>query len=161
MSGSAVTNIVIGVAVVALLIFRQLSARRVREQTAARLVAILGVIGIVEMVQAAKGHHIGATTIAAIAAGLVLGAGLGAARALTVRIWRDAGGIAWRQGSLLTAGLWIISLAAHFGIDALIDHSTTAKGLGSADILLYLAVSLGVQREVTRARAARVEAVAT
>jgi hypothetical protein len=157
-SGSAVTNIVIGVAVVSLLIFRQLSARRVREQTAARLVLILGVIGVVEMVQAAKGHPVGATTIAAIAAGLVLGAGLGAARALTVRIWRDDGGVAWRQGSWLTAGLWIISLAAHFGIDALIDQSTTAKGLGSADILLYLAVSLGVQREVTRARAARIEA---
>ena len=57
---------------------------------------------------------------------------------------------------MLTAGLWIVSLAAHFGIDALIDHSTTAKGLGSADILLYLAVSLGVQREIIRLRAARI-----
>jgi hypothetical protein len=155
-SGSAITSIVIAVAVVALLIVRQFTARRVRESTAARLVLILGVIGVIQMVQAAKGHHVGAMTIGAIAVGLLIGAGLGAARAMTLRIWRDDTGVAWRQGSWLTASLWVVSLAAHFGIDALIDHSTTAKGLGTADILLYLAVSLGVQREVARVRAAHI-----
>jgi hypothetical protein len=63
--------------------------------------------------------------------------------------------VAWRRGSLLSAGLWVVSPAAHFGIDALIDHSTTAPNLGSADLLLYLAVSLGAQRELIRIRAAR------
>jgi hypothetical protein len=157
-TSSAIASIVIAVSVVALLIVRQLIARRVREPTAARVVLTLGVVGVIQMVQAAKGHHVGATTVAAIAVGLVIGAGLGAARAMTLRIWRDESGVAWRQGSWLTAILWVLSLAAHFGIDALIDHSTTAKGLGTADILLYLAVSLGVQRELTRVRAARIGA---
>ncbi len=158
MTGSATISVVIAVAVVALLIVRQLSARRVRERTAARLVIVLGVVGVIQMVQAAKGHHVGAMAIGAIAVGLLVGAGLGAARAMTLRIWRDGTGVAWRQGSWLTAILWVVSLGAHFGIDALIDHSTTAKGLGAADILLYLAVSLGVQREFTRVRAARIDA---
>jgi hypothetical protein len=157
-SSADVTNIVIGVAVVALVIYRQGVTRPVRERSAARLVLILGIIGVVEMVNASKAHHLGPSTIGWIVVGLLIGAGLGAARAATTRVWRDANGTAWRRGSVLTAALWIVSLAAHFGIDALIDHSTTAKGLGSADILLYLAVSLGVQREVIRLRAARVPA---
>ena len=45
-----------------------------RERTAARLVLILGVIGVVEMVNAAKGHHLGPATIGWIAVGLVIGA---------------------------------------------------------------------------------------
>jgi hypothetical protein len=121
-------------------------------------VLILGIIGIVEMVQAAKGHRVGASTIAWIAVGLAVGAGLGVLRARSVRIWRDDAGVAWQRGTLLTGGLWIVSLAAHFGLDALIDHSTTATSLGSADILLYLAVSLGVQRELVRMRAAKIGA---
>ncbi len=156
MSASDVTNVVIGIAIVGLLVYRQLTARPVRERNAARLVLILGVIGVIEMVQAAKGHHIGSATIGWIALGLVIGASLGALRAMTMRIWRDDAGVAWRRGSVLTGALWIVSLAAHFGLDALIDHSTTAKSLGSADILLYLAVTLGVQREVIRARAAAI-----
>jgi hypothetical protein len=157
-SSADVVNIIIGIAVVGLLIYRQWVTRPVRERSAARLVLILGVIGVVEMVEASKGHHLGPATVGWIVVGLVIGAALGAARATTTRVWRDANGTAWRRGSVLTAALWIVSLAAHFGIDALIDHSTTAKGLGSADILLYLAVSLGVQREVIRLRAARVPA---
>jgi hypothetical protein len=159
-SGSAVTSIVIAVAVVGLLIVRQLRVRPVREHSSARLVLILAVIGVVQMVQAAKGHHVGAATGVAIATGLLIGAALGAARAMTVRCWRDQDGVAWRQGTWFTAVLWIASLAIHFGIDDWIDRSTTATGLGAADILIYLAVSLGVQREITRLRAAHLDPVA-
>jgi hypothetical protein len=49
-------------------------------------VLILAVIGIVEMVQAAKGHHLGPATFGAIAFGLAIGAGLGLARAASTRV---------------------------------------------------------------------------
>ena len=42
----------------------------------------------------------------------------------------------WRKGTWLTALLWIVSLAAHLGY----DYVVTAKGVGDATILLYLAV---------------------
>jgi hypothetical protein len=154
-SGAAVTNILIAVLIVAYLIARQLVTRPVRERSAARLVLILGVIGIIEMVQSVKGHKLGAETITLVAAGIVMGALLGLARAVTVRVWRDTAGLAWRRGTVLTAMLWVVSLAAHLGIDVVVDHSTTAKGLASASILLYLGVTLGVQREVIRLRAAQ------
>ena len=70
-------------------------------------------------------------------------------------VWRGADGVAWRRGTVVTAALWIASLAAHLGIDIAVDRTTTAHALGTATILLYLAVTLGVQREIVRARAIR------
>jgi hypothetical protein len=91
-----------------------------------------------------------------IAFGLVLAAGFGAWRALTVKVWRSGDGSAWRQGTAATAGLWIAAIATHIVIDVIIGQTDKgAAGVASASILLYLAVSLGAQREVLRARAAR------
>jgi len=49
------TDIVIGVAVVGLLVARQMRARPVREGSAARISVVLGIIGIVELSDATKG----------------------------------------------------------------------------------------------------------
>jgi hypothetical protein len=38
-------------------------------------------------------------------------------------------------------------------MESLIDHSSGIAGFGSAGLLLYLAVTLGVQREIVRWRA--------
>jgi NAD/NADP transhydrogenase beta subunit len=156
MSAANVTNIAIGVLIVGWLVVRQLRPRPVRETTAARLVVILGIIGVVETVQAAKGHRVDATAVTWIVASLVLGAVLGSTRALSVRIWRDASGVAWRQGTWVTGVLWAVSLGAHLLIDVEIDDATTAKSLGPATLLLYLAVTLGVQRELMRWRSAQI-----
>ncbi|MGD1012468.1 MAG: hypothetical protein ABR925_08065 [Acidimicrobiales bacterium] len=156
MSNHELVNILIGAAVVALLVVRQMRTRRVKEDSAARITAILGVIGIIELVDAGKGHHVGAATIAWIVLTLVVGAALGAVRAVTVRIWRTAEGPALRKGTALTAVLWVVSLGLHLGMESLIDHSSGIAGFGSAGLLLYLAVTLGVQREIVRWRASRV-----
>lgn len=78
MSNHELVNILIGAAVVALLVVRQMRTRRVKEDSAARITAILGVIGIIELVDAGKGHHVSAATIAWIVLTLVVGAALGA-----------------------------------------------------------------------------------
>ncbi len=148
-------NILIGVLVVGWLVARQLQVRPVRETSALRLALILGVIGIIDTGQAMKGHHLDSTTVALLALGLVLGAGLGAVRALTVRIWAGPDATMLRQGTALTAVLWIASLAVHFGLDGLVDHFSGVSDLGSATILIYLAVTLSVQRELIRLRAAK------
>ena len=151
-------NILIGVAVVLLLIARQFRARPARETSAARFILILGVIGIVECANAAKGHQLSSETVALVVGGLVVAAAFGWVRALSMRVWRAADGVAWRQGTWVTAILWVASLAAHLGIDVVVDGTTDIKGFSSATILLYLAVTLGVQRELVRARAARIPA---
>jgi hypothetical protein len=155
MSSTAAVNILIGVAVVGLLLVRQMQPRRARETSAARMVLILGVIGLIEISDALKGHSVDAAAMALLIASLLLGGALGAVRASTVTLWRTEDGTAWRKGTLLTAVLWIISLGAHFGMEIAIDHATSISSLGVASILLYLAVTLGVQREVVRWRAGR------
>jgi len=160
MSSADVANIVIAVAVLALLLSRQLMARRLSESY--RLSVILAIIGVVEFVNFLKGHpHSDDGKIAlAVVGSLVLAAGFGAARALTVKVWRQ-GGQLMRKGTWLTGVLWIVGLAAHLGWDYLVaGHVTGTNGgnVGAATSLLYLVVTLTIQRYMLLARVARQEA---
>ena len=151
---SNLTNIAIGLIVVGLLLVRQMQPGPAKETSALRTVLILGVIGIAEMNGAIGSRHLTAVTVAWLALSLLAAAGLGAIRAATVRIWRAGDGSAWRQGITLTAALWLASLALHLVLDAVIDRSAGTAALGTSSILLYLAVTLGVQRAIVRRRAA-------
>jgi hypothetical protein len=110
-----VTEIVIGLAVLALLIYRQLRTRPVNA-SGLRIVAVIGVIGLVETYQFLQQHHAGAVTYAAL------------------------------LGSL--------ALAVHLGYDALVA-GPGRDNVGAATIVLYLAVSLAIQRLIVRLRAQR------
>ncbi len=157
MSSQTTLNLVIGVAVLGLLIYRQLRARPVRGNQ--RLVLVLAVIGLIEAVQYLQKLHSVSGAIVALAGSLVLAAVFGAARAATVRIWMQ-NGQPWVQGNLLTAALWVLALAAHLGYDYLAGQYKDIGGIGSATLVLYLAVSLGVQRVIVMLRAQRLDPVA-
>jgi hypothetical protein len=150
-----VVDIVLGVAVLVLLIYRQLSPRQVNS-SALRLIAILVIIGLLQTYQFLSKGHSHPLTFAALAGSLVLAAIFGALRAGTTRIWLQDGQ-AWFQGNWLTAALWIASLAAHLGYDFLVVHGPGARGLGTATIVLYLAVTLGFQRVLVLRRAQRLQ----
>jgi len=162
MSGANVTNLIIGFAVVALLVSRQLMARRLNENY--RLSVILAIVGLVEFVNFLKsvhGPHDDGRIIVALAGSLVLAALLGAARALTVRVWRQDDGQLMRQGTWVTAVLWIVSLAVHLGYDELVaGHiaGTNGGNVGDATIVLYLMITLAVQQFLLLARVRRQEA---
>jgi hypothetical protein len=146
------TELALGIVVLGLLIFRQLSPRRV-SASSLRIMLVLGVIGVVELVQFLNKHHGGGTTLdAALGGSLVLALVFGALRAMTTRIWQQDGS-AWTQGNWLTALLWILALGAHLGYDALLDQHHGTAGLGEATLVLYLAVSLGAQRLIVMQRA--------
>jgi hypothetical protein len=153
MTSQTVIDLVIGVAVLGLIIYRNLRAQPVR-QVNQRLFLILGIIGLVETYQFLHTHHGGTLAVAALAGSLVLAAGFGVIRALTVRIWMKDGQ-PWSQGSIVTAGLWLVALAAHLGYDALLSSHKSISGIGTATILLYLVVSLLVQRVIITARASK------
>jgi hypothetical protein len=150
-----VLEIVLGVVVLGLLIYRQLSARPVNA-TGLRLVVILAVIGVAETAGYLQKYHSGTATYAALAGSLVLAAIFGLLRAATVRIWLQAGQ-AWSKGNWLTALLWIVALGAHLGYDALVARGHGSNDVGTATVVLYLAVSLGVQRLVAQHRASRLQ----
>jgi uncharacterized membrane protein len=154
MSSQTLLYLVIGVAVLGLLIYRQLVARPVRANQ--RLVLILLVIGLIEAVQYMQKLHAGSAAVVALVGSLVLAAVFGAARAATVRIWMQDGQ-PWVKGNLLTALLWVVALGAHLGDDDLIGQHKDIGSLGDATVLLYLAVSLAVQRVIVSARAQRLD----
>lgn len=147
-------NLLIGVAVLALLVYRQLQVRPVRANF--RLPLILAVIGVIELTQFLQhDHHTGAVA-AALAGSLALAAITGAIRAMTVRVWIDAAGQALRQGSWITAVLWVVSLGVHLGYDYLVDGKGAQAGLGSASLTLYFAVTYTIQRVILQAKAQRI-----
>jgi hypothetical protein len=150
-----VVDIVLGVAVLALLIYRQLIARPVNASTL-RLLVILGVVGLLQTTRFLGQNHSGALTYGLLAGSLVLAAAFGALRAATVRIW-IADGQAWSRGNWLTALLWVAAVAAHLGYDAVVAHGHGSRGLGSATVVLYLAISLGFQRIIVQQRARRLQ----
>jgi len=160
MSQASITTLVIGVVILALLIVRQLTTRRLRENY--RLMIILAVIGVIEFVEFLKNHTgIDDPKITvAVAGSLVLAAVFGVLRALTVKVWRESGQLLMK-GSWLTAVLWVIAVGAHLGYDYLVVGSSAGKNasaLGDSTLLLYLAVSLTVQRLIMLSRASRVDA---
>jgi hypothetical protein len=159
MSNSAVVSLVIGLAVLALVLVRQLSTRRLSESY--RLSIILAIIGVVQFVDFLKGHPGNpGGIIAAVAGSLVLAAVFGVARSLTVKVWRQ-GGQLLRKGTWITAVLWVIAVAAHYGYDDLVaGHVAGQNGssVGNATVLLYLVISLTVQQFVLLARVKRQEA---
>jgi hypothetical protein len=162
MSGANLANLIIGIAVLALVLSMQLVTRRLSESY--RLSVVLAAIGIVEFADFLNGHPRDDGGIAAAVVGsLVLAAGFGAARALTVRVWRENGQLL-RRGTWLTALLWVASLAAHLGYDYLVAGHVTGKNggnvgnVGNATIILYLVVTLTVQRFILLNRVTRQEA---
>ena len=159
MSSADVVSLVVGLAVLAWVLVRQLSPRRLSESY--RLSLILAIIGAVQFADFLKGHpgNPGGIT-AAVAGSLVLAAVFGVARAITVRVWRQ-GGQLLRKGTWITAILWIIAVAAHYGYDDLVAGHITGKNgssVGNATVLLYLVISLTVQQFVLLARVKRQDA---
>jgi hypothetical protein len=163
-------SIVVDIVVVVLLLARQVTTRPL--SGGYRLPFILVTVGLFEfaaflfgggqqLAQFLKGHrsltaiHDGPAVVAALAGSLVIAALSAAVRAPTFRLWWQDGQC-WRKGTAVTLVLWIASLAAHLGYDDLISHSPALTGLGNATVLLYFAVSLGIQRMFLAARAARI-----
>jgi hypothetical protein len=152
-SASTAVNLLIGLAVLALLVYRQLQVRPVRASF--RLPLILAVIGVIQLGQFLKNDHHTGTVFAALAGSLVLAAITGAIRAMTVRVWIRAGQ-ALRQGTWITAVLWVVSLGVHLGYDYLVDGKGPQSGLGSASLTLYFAVTYTIQRFILQAKAQRI-----
>jgi hypothetical protein len=157
-SSQTVAQLAIGVVILALLVYRQLRARPLRSSP--RLLLILLIIGVVETWDYFQGgKHSASAAAVALLGSLVLAAVFGAVRAFTVRIWQQDGQ-PWVQGNVLTAALWVVALAAHLGFDYLVGQHKGIGDIGNATVVLYLVVSLGVQRVVMTYRAQRMDAVA-
>jgi uncharacterized membrane protein len=150
-STSTASELVVGVLVLGYLVYRQLRARPLRMNQ--RLLLILLLLGAIETYDFLQhGKHSGSAVAVALLGSLVLAAVFGAVRAFTVRIW-EQDGQPWVQGNILTAALWVVAVAAHLGFDYLVGQHKDVGDIGNATVVLYLVVSLGVQRAVMTYRA--------
>jgi hypothetical protein len=146
---ATVIDIVVSLAVLALILYRQLQVRRASPTLL--LPVILIVLGLAGLLQTSKGSNkLTGGEIGVLVALLVLDAvGLGAVRAWTVRLWHD-GTAVLRQGTWVTVGLWLVGIVIHEVVD-LVAH------IPSTSLILYLGVTLLAQQLVLQARVNRVE----
>jgi hypothetical protein len=156
------TNLVIGLVVVVLLIRRQLRVRRVVSDKPMTGLLILAAVGVAQVLDAWHRQQPTALGIGLLAVSLALAAAFGFWRAATVKIWATQDGLV-QQGSAATAALWVLAVVVHVAVDLLGDrlepaHSAAATSVSStlsASIVVYLAVSFGVQRLVVAQRVRR------
>jgi hypothetical protein len=146
-------TIAFDVILAALILYRQRRIRPVPRTLHLRLPIFLGVLGLIEILDYTGGHQVTAGGLWLLIGVTVVGAGvLGFIRALTVTIWESNHWVV-RQGTWLTMGLWVLSLAVHL-TSAFGAAQVGSGGLESSSLLLYLALTLGVQAYVVHVRAA-------
>ncbi|WP_394942004.1 hypothetical protein [Psychromicrobium sp. YIM B11713] len=158
MSPQIVLNFLLAAAVLCWILYRQLQPKPIRERRPYSLMLILGVLGLVQIVQLAGKADISAAGYTALLIGLLTGAAFGWLRGRLVHLWRAEDGTLMRQGNWVTVLLWIVGIAIHLGIDWLgvrmspPSQAAAAETLGTTGILLYLAVALAAQRFSTLSR---------
>jgi hypothetical protein len=149
-------DLVIDAAALAWVLYRQRRVRRVRLRFAGRVPVVLSLIGLFQFLHYTETHSLGAKVSAIVIGSFVIGASVfGALRALTVRLTPIQRGALSQQATWLTIGLWLVSVGVHLSLSAFVSALHGPIGVTAASVLLYLAISLGVQNTVVHQRAMR------
>jgi hypothetical protein len=144
-SGFTIVQALIVVAVLVLVVGRRFTPRPIDgDRRRWPLPIVLAVIGVVNLVQ--LGHRtppvkLTGTDLAFLIAGGLISVVLGALRGFTVRIYTRDGQLVQRY-SVLTAALWIATIAVRLGMDLGAPSLGVAKAVASASLLLMFGVSL-------------------
>ena len=149
MNMSTAANLLLIAAAVVWILARQVQRARVKPRLLLAAPLILAYFGI-RSLPASTWHRSADLGLLALSAAVSIG--LGVWRGQTIRVWREADGTWWRQGSVLTLVLWGVLIVARgllYGLDAALGHRE-ASDLGA--ILLALAFSFAAQNAVTAAR---------
>ncbi len=137
-------SLLIALLVLGWLLWRQLQVRELRHDRGYLLPLALVAIGVLQIVDYDRDHPLAGAGIALLALSIVVAAAFSIVRATTVRVWLHDGRLL-RQGTAMTIVLWLVAIAVHLGGDHLIAPHD-ADRIGSVSLLLYLGVSLAVQR---------------
>jgi hypothetical protein len=149
MNASTVADLLLIAAAVIWVLARQVQPARVKPRLLVLAPLVLAFFGIRSL--PASTWRVPAD-LALLAVSAALSLGLGAWRGQTIRVWRNADGTWWRQGSMLTLVLWGVLIAARgllYGVDVAVGHRE-ASDLGA--VLVTLALSFAAQNTVTALR---------
>lgn len=143
-------DVLIGVAVIALIGYRQLAWSRVKPRKLMALPIILAGYGLYNLVTAGPrtltvldGWFMLAQTATAVAVGLIMGR--------VTKFKTESGSTASRSG-MIGAGLWIAFIGVRLGLDALAHTSGAEMAASTGVILLTVAVNRFTQNALVLAR---------
>jgi hypothetical protein len=151
---SGLLNALVIVAVVGLVIARQLRPRRVAAGGRWWLIpAVLVVLAIRDGGVLDPAHR--DVSIALLSAELLTAAVMGVVWALTTRVWTESDGGAWAQGTRATVSVWVLGIALRVGLYA----AGAAAGVHqeSGSLLLAIALTLLIRAGVLLRRAQGLE----
>lgn len=149
MNASTVADVLLIVAAVVWVLARQVQVARVKPRLLVLAPLVLAFFGI-RSLPASTWRMPADLALLAVSAALSLG--LGVWRGQTIKVWRDADGTLWRQGSVLTLVLWGVLIVARgllYGVGVAVGHRD-ASDLGA--VLVTLALSFAAQNTVTALR---------
>ena len=149
MSLSTVVDVLLIGAAVVWILAKQIQLARVKPRLLLLAPVVLAYFGI-RALPASTWHR--AADLGLIALSVAVSVGLGVWRGQTIRVWREADGTWWRQGSMRTLALWgalIVARGVLYGVDAAAGHRE-ASGLGA--VLVTLALSFAAQNAVIALR---------
>ncbi|MBZ4320406.1 DUF1453 domain-containing protein [Streptomyces huiliensis] len=142
------------VAVVALVVVQQFRPQKVL--SAGRkwwaVPAVLVVVAAREPGMVDAGHR--AMSVGLLVAGVAAGLATGAAWAWTTRIWTDASGAVWAQGTKAAVAIWAGGLVLRLGLSGI--GALTGVHQGTSATLLTLAAMLLARTGIVVLRARRV-----
>ncbi|MFL6076655.1 MAG: hypothetical protein ACJ73S_24945 [Mycobacteriales bacterium] len=120
MSSTATTslNALIVLAVLALMISRQMRARPLKPPALVIVPALMVYAGA----RAPGASAVDVTLVAGLAGEVALGV----VRGFSMRVWRDAEGRAWRQGTRYTLAWWLVGLVARIGL-VMVEHAGSGQ----------------------------------
>jgi len=130
-------------------IYTQMRGTLLSRKSLVTLPLILTVLGAVAAVQALPGTSAGELGLFAVDV-LVL-AGIGVLRSTSTRL-SERDGTTFQKGSMLTIGLWVLTVAVRVGFVALATALGVSGPLTTGSILFTVGVTIGVQNAVTYLR---------
>lgn len=139
---------VIMVAVVALILIRQMRVRQVTTKQLVRFPLIFAVIGVVSLHGTVLTGMVGD---ALLAGELALAAVLGLARGASGRVW-CSDGIWWSKGTPTTLVLWVVSFAVRIAASAVAGVLGVSASMGTGAIFCFVAATLAAQSVVVARR---------
>jgi hypothetical protein len=148
-----VANVVIYVGVIAFVLYRQLSAQPVRGLRLGVLPAVLGAIGLEQLV---RQPLVSGSGVSVLAVGIAVGLAVGLWRGTTFRVWVDAGRVL-AKGTAMTLVTWAVLIVVRLPFAFLGFSAHRPRGFAIGELLLALAATFGAQNAVIWARANRVD----
>ncbi|MEV6551614.1 DUF1453 domain-containing protein [Streptomyces sp. NPDC051597] len=147
---SSFVNVLVAVAVVALIVSRQVRPQPLADAKRWWVVpAVLVYLGIREKGLVDPDHHLASVVLLGteIATGLLMGAAWG----WTSRLWSEPDGSVWTRGTRATAAVWGLGIAVRIGLTGI--GALAGIRMGTGALLLGLAASLLVRSGILAWRA--------